>query len=87
MNVVLKELRSDVEVMKKKAAVSPEMPGNIVCEVFRGLQESFIVGEDPLDQSHAIRDTPALCAGQVTDDNTRRMRFSCWITKATDARS
>jgi hypothetical protein len=27
-------------------------------------------------------------ARQATDDNiTRRMRFACWITKATDARS
>jgi hypothetical protein len=27
-------------------------------------------------------------AGQVTDDNiTRRMRFACWITKATDTHS
>jgi hypothetical protein len=27
-------------------------------------------------------------AGQATDDNiTRRMRFACWITKATDTHS
>jgi len=38
MNVVLKELRSDIEVMKKEAAISPEMSSNFVCEVFRGLQ-------------------------------------------------